>query len=161
MHELLPFLKSQAYLVLFLSVLGDQASISIPSQPALIGMGVLIAAGSHSPLLALGVAVLGAVLADLLWYGIGRSWGAAGIGLFRKRRPRLAGPLARAQSFVVRREWLTFLASKFGPAPSFPVPLLAGAGRLPVLCFVLVDAVVCASWSLVFLAIGYFAARAW
>jgi membrane protein DedA with SNARE-associated domain len=159
MHELLHLLREQAYLVLFVSVFCDQGAISVPSQPALVGMGVLIAAGSHSLLLALPIAMVAAFLADLAWYGVGRSYGIPVVRRLERARPRWAAHLARAQSFVVRREWATFYFSKFGPGPSFLVPLLAGSGRLPLWCFVLADSVVCGTWSLVFIAMGYFGAH--
>ena len=159
MHELLHQLRAQAYLILFVSVFCDQGAVSVPSQPALIGMGVLIAAGSHSLLLALPIAMAAAFLADLAWYGVGRSFGLAAVERLTRLRPRWGMYLARAQSFVIRREWLTFFFSKFAPGPNFVVPLLAGSGRLKLWYFVLADGVVCATWSFVFIALGYFGAH--
>ena len=159
MHDFLELLRSQAYFVLFVSVLCDQGAISVPSQPALIGMGVLIAAGSHSLLLALPIAMVAAFLADLAWYGVGRSYGFAAVRRLMRARPRWAVHLSRAQDFVVRREWITFFLSKFAPGPSFVIPLLAGSGRLPLWCFILADSVVCATWSFAFIALGYFGAH--
>jgi membrane protein DedA with SNARE-associated domain len=158
-HEFLEFWKSQAYLLLFVAVLCDQGALWIPSQPALVAMGALIAAGTHSLALALPVAVMAAVLADSLWYTVGRSYGPVAIRRLGRRWPKLPSKLLKAQDFVVRREWMTFLASKFAPGPSFFVPLLAGAGRLPLWCFVVADTAVCAGWSSVFIAMGYFGAR--
>jgi membrane protein DedA with SNARE-associated domain len=159
MHELLQVLRTQAYLVLFVSVFFDQGAISVPSQPALIGMGVLIAAGSHSLLMALPVAMAAAFLADFAWYGVGRSYGLKAVRRLERARPRWAVHLTRAEAFVVRREWTSFLVSKFAPGPSFVAPLLAGSGRLPLWGFVLADSVVCAAWSFAYIAAGYLGAH--
>src|SRR4029434_11070520 len=66
--------------VLFAWAFAVQAGLPIPAVPMLVGAGALSGAGHMNLVLAIGVAMLATVGADVLWYALGRSLGARALG---------------------------------------------------------------------------------
>src|SRR5205809_438899 len=75
MNEVLQFLAQHGPLVLFLAVLVEQAGIPLPASPWLLAAGALIGEGKVHTLSALGAAVSGSMLADFIWFLLGRRYG--------------------------------------------------------------------------------------
>src|SRR5262245_54402474 len=62
--------------LLFAWVLGNQAGVSLPVVPALLGAGVLAAGGRLQMATIIRLVVAASLAADLTWYGLGRRYGA-------------------------------------------------------------------------------------
>ena len=56
----------------FVNVLVEQAGLPVPAVPAMVVAGALAADGKLSPWWLLGAAVAASLLADSLWFGLGR-----------------------------------------------------------------------------------------
>src|SRR5215472_10078284 len=72
MSDTLQFLARHGYIVLFVSVLAQQLGIPLPSTPFIVAAGALAHTGQLSFGAALFVAFVAAMIADLVWFEIGR-----------------------------------------------------------------------------------------
>jgi membrane protein DedA with SNARE-associated domain len=79
--EVLAVVAEHGEILLFLYVLADQLGVPIPASPVLMAAGGLAATGRLSLPGAVGLGVLATLVADLVWYAIGRLRGARVLGL--------------------------------------------------------------------------------
>jgi len=120
------YLTHITYPILFVAVFARQLSLPVPALLFLLTGGALAGSGKLSFVGILLVAVLGCLLADLLWYEAGRLRG--------KRVLRLLCALTRDPSFCMRRGKEIFakkglrllLIAKFVPGLDGICPPLAG-----------------------------------
>jgi membrane protein DedA with SNARE-associated domain len=131
----------------FANVLIEQAGLPVPAVPAMVVAGALAADGKLSPWGVLGAAVAAAVIADSLWYTLGRWQG-------RRVLKTVCKIAVSPDSCVRRMEWLyqrlgvrSLLFCKFVPGFSTVAPTLAGALRVPRWRFQLFDAMGAAIWA--------------
>ncbi len=76
MAETLQFLLKHGYIVLFISVLAQQLGVPLPSTPFIVAAGALAHSGQLSFTAVLVIAWVAAMVADLVWFEIGRRRGA-------------------------------------------------------------------------------------
>jgi membrane protein DedA with SNARE-associated domain len=72
MHSALDFLLHHGYAVLLAWVFAEQIGLPVPSLPLLLAAGALAGAGRFSFFGSLFLSVFAAILADLIWYLLGR-----------------------------------------------------------------------------------------
>src|SRR5260370_13018228 len=77
MSHTVEFVLRHGYALLFVWVFAEQAALPLPSVPLLLACGALSHDGSMNPLLALGCGVWASLLADNIWFQLGRHRGAA------------------------------------------------------------------------------------
>jgi membrane protein DedA with SNARE-associated domain len=75
MGDTLQYLVRHGYLVLFALVLAQQIGVPLPSIPFIVAAGALAHTGQLSFGAALFVAFSAAMIADLVWFEIGRRRG--------------------------------------------------------------------------------------
>ena len=75
MNETLHFLTQQGAIVLFVAVFAEQIGLPVPAVLFLIAAGALVGTGHMTLGVAVGAAILAALLADQLWYDLGRRRG--------------------------------------------------------------------------------------
>ena len=75
MNEVLQFLIQHGYAILFGVVFLEQAGLPVASVPVLLGIGALSAEGRFSIVAAWLLAVLASLVADIVWYELGRRRG--------------------------------------------------------------------------------------
>src|SRR5213592_3411379 len=75
MNETVEFLVRHGAAVLFATVFVEQMGVPLPAAPWLLAAGALAAAGKLNWLAALTAAAFGSVLADLIWFYLGRYGG--------------------------------------------------------------------------------------
>src|SRR5262245_61620509 len=75
MNETLDFLTRHGPLVLFLAVFVEQMGLPLPAAPWLLAAGALIGAGKIHGVTAFASATCGSLLADLIWFYLGRRYG--------------------------------------------------------------------------------------
>ena len=75
MTEIPPFLIEHGYAILFGVVFLEQTGLPVASVPVLLGIGALSVEGRFSIVVALLLAVLASLLADVIWYELGRRRG--------------------------------------------------------------------------------------
>src|ERR1019366_8102007 len=76
MREILQFLIAHGYTILFFWVMAEQIGLPLPSAPMLLAAGALAGAGRMHIRSAVSLAMIAALMADSLWYEIGRRRGA-------------------------------------------------------------------------------------
>src|SRR4030095_2493710 len=104
MNDLFEFVVRHGEVVIFLYVFADQIGIPVPAVPGLLAVGALAGAGKINWALALVSSVGASLLADFIWYGIGRARGSHVLGL------RAVGALAGAGKI----NWALALVSSVG-----------------------------------------------
>ncbi len=131
----------------FLNVFVEQAGLPLPAVPAMVVAGGLAAEGKLAPWGVLGAAVGAALLADSMWFSLGRWRG-------RRVLKTVCRIAVSPDSCVQRMEWLyqrfglrSLLFCKFVPGFATVAPSLAGALRAPRWRFQLFDAAGCAIWA--------------
>jgi len=75
MSDTLQYLVRHGYIVLFASVLAQQLGVPLPSTPFIVAAGALAHTGQLSFGAAIFVAFSAAMIADLVWFEIGRRRG--------------------------------------------------------------------------------------
>jgi membrane protein DedA with SNARE-associated domain len=126
---------SPATVALFGWVLVNQAGVPVPVAPWLVAMGALARDGRPSLAVVLASAVLAALAADLVWYGLGR-WGGAQALARGARLLRLPpAALERATRAVRIRGVGVMWGARFLPELNPIAAALAGATRVPLARF--------------------------
>src|ERR1700722_18424114 len=75
MNAIVHLLLKHGYSVLFASVFARQMWLPVPAILFLIAAGALASDGRMTFAVALGLAVVACLLADMVWYEAGRRWG--------------------------------------------------------------------------------------
>jgi membrane protein DedA with SNARE-associated domain/rhodanese-related sulfurtransferase len=153
------YLTHVTYPILFVAVFARQLSLPVPALLFLLTGGALAGSGKLSFVGILLVAVLGCLLADLLWYEAGRLRG--------KRVLRLLCALTRDPSFCMRRGKEIFakkglrllLIAKFVPGLDGICPPLAGMLGASRSAFLVYDAGGASVWAAAYIGCGFLFAR--
>src|SRR5213078_3797027 len=82
MNNITQFLTNHGGSVLFVIVFVEQAGLPLPSAPWLLAAGALSASGKLNPFLALAMTALACVVADSIWFYVGRRGGPRVLRLF-------------------------------------------------------------------------------
>ena len=126
----------------------------IPSFPALLGAGALVASGELSLPICVAVTVASSLLADGIWYNIGRARGSKVLNLMCRLSWRPDTCVSKTKNAFSVLGSNTLLFAKFVPGLSTLAPPLAGITQVPFLRFVLYDAAGITIWALVPLVAG-------
>ena len=70
-----PILATHGYLIVFVWVFLDQAALPLPAIPVLIAAGALVATGALDLWWVIAAASFAALLADVIWYQLGKRGG--------------------------------------------------------------------------------------
>lgn len=155
MSRLVPFLLQHGYLILFTVVLVEQAGVPIPAVPVLLAMGALAGAGKVSLATSAAVAVGACLVADFIWYRLGRSYGSSILRLLCRIALEPASCVRRAENVFTREGSRTLLYAKFVPGLNAVSTPVAGMARLGPGQFLLWDGAGAVIWTTTYLALGY------
>jgi len=139
MSDAMQFLVSHGAPLLFAIVFAEQAGLPLPSAPWLLAAGALSASGKLNPVLAIGVTALAAVMADSLWFYIGRRGGQRVLRLFCRLSLARNSCVGRTKGLFTRHGLQTLAAAKFLPGLGAVMPPLAGALGMTTGRFLLFD----------------------
>src|SRR5262245_32815055 len=140
MSETLDFLTRHGPLVLFLAVFVEQMGVPLPASPWLLAAGALIGADKMHGLPALASATCGSLLADLIWFCLGRHYGNQVLKLVCRISLEPDSCVRRTQNVFARYGMRGVIAAKFIPGLSALVPPMAGSSRVGVGRFFFFDA---------------------
>jgi len=155
MHRILEFLLHHGYMVVLGWVFTEQLGVPLPSMPLLLAAGAL--AGSHQLnfFLCLFCAMLGAVMADSIWYQLGRRKGIRILQLLCKISLEPDSCVRRTEGIFSKQGARSLLVAKFIPGLGAVTPPLAGIFHMRPRRFVLFDACGAILWAGSFLGLGY------
>jgi len=140
MSDSLEFLVRHGSAVLFAAVLIEQLGIPLPAAPWLLAAGALAGTGKLNWLVALCSAVIGSVLADLMWFYLGRYQGQRVLNLLCRISLEPDSCVRRTENLFTRYGMRGVVAAKFLPGLSTLAPPLAGSAGVGAVRFLFFDA---------------------
>jgi len=152
----LAFFVHYAYAILFLWVLVEQLGVPIPSIPLLLTAGTLSATHGIHASYALAVVLAACILADSLWYALGRRYGNSVLKLLCRLSLEASTCVTKTESYFTRRGPVTLLFAKFVPGLSTVAAPIAGQTGMPYSRFLLWDVAGSIVWAESYLLSGRF-----
>jgi membrane protein DedA with SNARE-associated domain len=155
MSATIEFVLRHGYAVLIAWVFAEQIGLPIPSMPLLLAAGALAGTGHMSLPLSLLCCVIPAVVADALWFELGRLRGMRVLRLLCKISLEPDSCVRRTQGIFADRGARTLILSKFFPGLNTVAPPLAGVARMAPGRFLLFDTLGSIVWAGTLLGLGY------
>jgi membrane protein DedA with SNARE-associated domain/rhodanese-related sulfurtransferase len=149
-------LLTYGYLLLFVWVLVEQLGIPLPAAPVILAAGALSVDGPINFFMALAVGAVAAVIADSLWFFIGRSHGHHVLRLLCKLSLEPTTCVRRTQDSFGRRRGTMLMFAKFVPGLSILAAPVSGQNGMEFGSFLFYDGIGATLWVGVLLAAGRF-----
>jgi membrane protein DedA with SNARE-associated domain len=153
--ETIHFVERHGYTLLFCWVLAEQGAIPLPSIPLLLAAGSLARAGRLQFGLALAACVAGALIADTLWFQLGRRRGPRVLRWICRISLEPDSCVRSTEDVFGKYGMRSLLVSKFVPGLNAVAAPLAGNSDASVWRFYVFDAAGAVLWSGAYLALGY------
>lgn len=155
MNEILDLLTRHGRSIVFVIAFLEQIGAPVPAIPVLVVAGALAANAGEGILPLLALAVAGALLADLIWFFLGRRYGYRVLGVLCRISLSPDSCVRQTDAFFEQWGFLSLVVAKFIPGFSIVAPPLAGAlPRATVARFVLYDGIGAIVWAGISLAAG-------
>src|SRR5262247_273651 len=148
-------LARYGYLVVFGSILAEQIGLPFPAIPFLLAAGALVGAGKLSFALLLLLSGIASLMADMVWYVIGRLGGARVLGWLCRISLEPDSCVRRTETIFSKHGPRSLMVAKFIPGFSTIAPPLAGIVRMPLGRFVFYSALGGLFWAGAFIALGW------
>ena len=155
MDETLQFLLRHGYVVLFVSVLAEQLGVPLPSAPFIVAAGALAHSGHLSFGGALLVGCVAAIIADLVWFEIGRMRGMRVLQFLCRVSLEPDYCVRRTENTFSKNGGKTLVFGKFVPGISLLAVPMAGVYGLSRWRFLLFDGLGTFLWIIAFELLGY------
>lgn len=155
MHSTIEFVLRHGYAVLLVWVFAEQIGLPVPSIPLLLAAGALAGSGRLNLLTSILLCVFAAVLADSIWYSLGRFKGIRILQLICKISLEPDSCVRRAEGAFEKRGARSLLVAKFVPGLGGVAPPLAGIFLMRWRRFLLFDALGAIFWAGAYLGFGY------
>lgn len=149
------YLIHTTYLILFVAVLARQLCIPIPAILFLLSGGALAGSGKLSYSGIMVAAVLGCVLADLVWFEAGRLRGKRILRLLCALAPDPSYCIRNSKAMFAKRGVHALVIAKFIPGLDGICPPLAGMTGASRFDFLVYDAVGSALWAGAYITCGF------
>jgi membrane protein DedA with SNARE-associated domain len=155
MAHVLAFVERHGYPLLFAWVLAEQSAVPVPSAPLLIAAGALIRAGRLHGGLSIAVCLIAALIADSIWFQIGRHGGRRVLRLLCQVSLEPDSCVRQTENAFLKYGLKALLVSKFVPGLNTVAAPLAGHSRVSYRRFALYDSAGTLLWSGSYFALGY------
>jgi len=147
-------LIEHAYLGVFLAAFLEFIGVPIPSLIILLSVGALADSAELSWFVLIGMTILGAVLADLVWFTAGRHYGTQLLGLYCKVSLGTHLCTARTELIFEKHGLKALLVAKFVPGLSTFAAPMAGRVGTSYLRFIIWDGAGTLIWAAILLGSG-------
>ncbi|MGP8252929.1 MAG: VTT domain-containing protein [Terracidiphilus sp.] len=144
------------YLLLFAWVLIEQLGIPLPATPVLLAAGALTVDGHLSFALAFLAGLVACVIADSVWFLIGRHYGHIVLRILCKLSLEPTTCVRRTQESFGRNRGTMLMFAKFVPALATLAPPVAGQNGMEFGAFLFFDAIGGSLWVMALLLSGRF-----
>jgi membrane protein DedA with SNARE-associated domain/rhodanese-related sulfurtransferase len=158
-NAIVQLLLKHGYSVLFVSVFARQMWLPVPAILFLIAAGALADSGRMTLAVALGLAIIACLLADMVWYEAGRRWGDPILHFIYGLALDPDAASRRSKEAFVRHGAGTLMLAKFVVGLDAATPPLAGLSGTSRTRFIAFDAIGAALWSGVYAGLGYLLGR--
>jgi len=155
MHSVLEFLLKHGYTVLLAWVFAEQIGLPVPSLPILLAAGALAGSGQFNFAGSICLAVLACLIADSIWYGLGRVRGIKVLQLLCKISLEPDSCVRRTEGLFAKQGARSLVLAKFVPGLGTVAPPLAGIFHMRASRFLLFDMVGALLWSGLYVGLGY------
>jgi membrane protein DedA with SNARE-associated domain len=155
MENATKILTEHPYASLFLAVFAEQIGLPFPALVFLTAAGALSAAGHGRPGAFLLAGVAATLIADLIWFSIGKCRGRFVVKLVSWLSPKPDGYARRAWDAFRGRGERILLWAKFVPNLSTFTTPLAGAAKMPLSRFLVFNGIGTVLWNGAYLAAGW------
>jgi len=155
MGDTLQFLVKHGYVVLFASVLAQQLGVPLPSTPFIIAAGALAHSGDLHWAVVLFLASSAALIADFVWYEIGRVRGTRVLHFLCRISLEPDYCVRRTENTFARHGAKTLVVGKLIPGISTLATPMAGVYGFSRLRFLLFDGLGVLLWIGIFELLGY------
>jgi len=146
MHQLIEYLLAYGVILVFLNVLLEQLGLPIPALPTIVVAGALCARNQFETTDVVLAALSACLIADTIWYFMGRRYGRGVLGTLCKVSLSPASCVRQTESFFDRWGARSLLFAKFIPGFSTIAPPLSGATKLPLATFLFFDTFGSLAW---------------
>jgi membrane protein DedA with SNARE-associated domain len=147
MTQLVHYVIVYGVTLVFLNVLAEQLGAPIPAVPTLVIAGALTRTEKMSSTHVLIAAVIASLIADLVWYELGRRYGYRILKTLCRISLSPDSCVRDTEARFERWGLKSLLFAKFIPGFSTVAPPLAGAARQSRLAFLLYDGVGALLWA--------------
>jgi membrane protein DedA with SNARE-associated domain/rhodanese-related sulfurtransferase len=144
------------YLLLFAWVLIEQFGVPLPAAPVLLAAGALSVEAQMSFSAALGVGIVACLIADSIWFIVGRKYGHHVLRVLCKLSLEPTTCVRRTRDSFTRRNAVTLMTAKFVPGLATLAPPVAGEIGMGFGAFLLFDGIGATLWVGVLLLVGRF-----
>jgi membrane protein DedA with SNARE-associated domain/rhodanese-related sulfurtransferase len=155
MQQALEFLLHNIEMVVFLTVLAEQAGLPIPAVPVLLAAGAIAGDGQAYLTVLTGLSVAACLLGDMVWFELGRHRGRQALALLCRISLEPDACVRRTENLFVTHGIRALIVAKFIPGLSTLAPALAGLFKISIGRFFLFNGAGSLLWSLSFLLLGY------
>lgn len=155
MHGTLEFLLRHGYTVLPALVFAEQVGLPFPATPFLLAAGALAGRGHMSFWFCLGLSAVAAVIADGIWFQLGRKKGISVLQFLCRISLEPDSCVRRTEGVFAKQGARSLLVAKFVPGLSTAAPPLAGIFHMRGRRFLLWDTLGSLLWAGAFLLAGY------
>jgi membrane protein DedA with SNARE-associated domain len=155
MNQLFPFLTRYGYIVVFVWVLAEQIGLPLPAEPFLLVVGGMTGQRQLNFPWTFLLAAIGSLLADSIWFAMGRRKGASVLSLLCRISLNPDSCVRHTLKIFSRYGAKTLLVAKFIPGINLIAAPLAGIHSLPWLRFLLLDGLGVCLWVGSFSGLGY------
>jgi membrane protein DedA with SNARE-associated domain/rhodanese-related sulfurtransferase len=133
--------------LVFVNVLLERAGLPLPATPTLLVCGALAATGRLSAWSIFGLALLACVIGDTLWYGLGRFYGRQVMKFLCRVSLSPDSCVRTTENRFERWGRLTLILAKFVPGLSTVARPLAGAMKVSLGSFELLNGLGSVLWA--------------
>src|ERR1700758_2799976 len=155
MHSALEFLLHHGYAVLLAWVFAEQIGMPVPSLPVLLAAGALAGSGQFNFAGSIFLSVFACLMADSVWYGLGRVRGIKVLQLLCKISLEPDSCVRRTEGLFAKQGARSLVFAKFVPGLGTVAPPLAGIFHMRPERFLLFDALGALLWSSVYVGLGF------
>lgn len=156
----LPFGPGHGHLIVFAWAFLVQLGLPLPALPMLLGAGALAGVGQMSLAVAVATAAGATLLADALWYTVGRLRGNRIFELFARLSLVHESSIRRAKDIFCTHRVRCLIVAKFLPGINPVAASLAGIVAVSPVEFLCCDAAGALLWAGAWMMLGYFSADA-
>lgn len=155
MSDARDFLAQHGVPVLFGAVFVEQMGLPLPALPWMLAVGAMSAAGSFNALEGIGVTVAACIVADAIWFYLGRYRGSQVLNLLCRMSLEPDSCVRRTQNVVTQYGWRGIVLAKFVPGLSTMAPPIAGMSKISLTRFLTMDALGALLYGSCFILLGY------
>ena len=155
MHSTLEFLLHHGYAVLLAWVFAEQIGLPVPSLPILLAAGALAGSGRFSFAGSIFLSGGASLVADSMWYALGRVRGIKVLQLLCKISLEPDSCVRRTEGLFAKQGARSLVFAKFVPGLGSVAPPLAGIFHMRPGRFLLFDAFGALLWSSTYVGLGF------